>query len=460
MTEQPQLGDAPPPSFSINRRAIDRLYSQIGRFFGEFPYIYRNTTLNITINEDTSWAAHGLDATGSRLLGTFFKEYFKKDILLDTESGSLRLERVSPNSYKSGTGRDKVSGICIAEILTIDSEINSDLFFQLSLQQKLRSSGIWNGDCEFADTSGGTIQHIPITIEGQRFDLIYLNQENDIWIFSSNNKLTIETFATKCFVILELIHFLVGFDFTGQITYGSCALDSGMLGLARRVHGREIPERYNSLIENPLDATSLSICLDNCIADADGFFTFVEYIRLASRCPLEVRGAMFAIALEVLTDIHSRGKKAEDLTPIKQDDWDKLRTDIFINYEAHRKIAITTPEAPTEGWEILRRKLDTANQPTNSDKLSKPFKDMGIVLSKSEKKAISYRNRLLHSGRIFKSDKRPDDYVNAIINIEANLFMLCAKLFLRRFGYSGQITDWTKGNKDVAPDPSTDFVIV
>lgn len=448
-----------PSEFFITTKVLQNLYEQIAKFYGEFVFPYRGTSLRISVQEDTSWVATGTDTPGSGQLHTFFHDMFNKDIDLGPPGQRVKLERVSPNSFKGGYGTSKVTGVCIAESITVNTHAHNDRFFILSLHKTLRTSGIWHGNCEFPDTGGWTSRHIPIFFEGNRYDLVYLDQENDICIFSSNNSIEPEIFATKCFLIIEFLHFLVGFDLTGEMTYGSCELRTGQIAQARRVRGRNIPERLTTLVESQLNSDIFSSCLEKCATEADGFFTFAEYIRLATNCPLEVRGAIFAIALEVLTDLHSRGKKADILLPIEVDAWAKMRPEVLGIFEKHRQQA-AVESTSLEGWEILKRRLETANQPTNSDKLSRPFKDLGITLNKNAKKAIGYRNSLLHSGRIFKAGPREDDYVNKVLGIEANLFMLCAQLFLRRIGYSGPVIDWTVATKDTAPDPQRDVVMI
>lgn len=153
----------------------------------------------------------------------------------------------------------------------------------------------------------------------------------------------------------------------------------------------------------------------------------VELVISAMGNPDPVQqGAMYSVALETITNLLSK-KKEDKLNPVQ----DKQ---IFKRLVAEWKTVLDgySSEISADAMAILNIKLDTANSPTNRDKLTKTFALYGITLTAQEIKTIDQRNTYLHG-------KSPLDakFVFELNEISLKLHNLILKLLLKYVGYSG-----------------------
>lgn len=153
----------------------------------------------------------------------------------------------------------------------------------------------------------------------------------------------------------------------------------------------------------------------------------VELVISAMGNPDPVQqGAMYSVALETITNL--LGKKKEDkLNPIQDKQiFKRLLTEWKTALDGYSK------EISADAMAILNIKLETANSPTNRDKLTKTFALYGIPLTAQEIKTIDQRNTYLHG-------KSPLDakFVFELNEISLKLHNLILKLLLKYAGYGG-----------------------
>lgn len=140
------------------------------------------------------------------------------------------------------------------------------------------------------------------------------------------------------------------------------------------------------------------------------------------------QGALYSVALETLTTVLGN-KKAKDLKPVEDDlVFQKLKKDLLGILGNHEK-CISQP-----GFNILQKKIDALNSPTNHDKLSKTFEVYGITLTEEDKTAIKNRNNYLHGRSPLKRELQFE-----LMQISLRLHSLIVALLLKFVGYSGHI---------------------
>jgi hypothetical protein len=140
------------------------------------------------------------------------------------------------------------------------------------------------------------------------------------------------------------------------------------------------------------------------------------------------KGALYSVCIETLTEL-LKNENIESFNPIPKNQkpiWKKFHGEIKILLDKIQD------EISEDGYKILNNKIDNLNSPTNRDKLEKPFKMVGISLTKEELESLDQRNKYLHGGQ-------PDDR-NWITksNLDAlKLHCLIGKLILKYFNYTG-----------------------
>lgn len=138
------------------------------------------------------------------------------------------------------------------------------------------------------------------------------------------------------------------------------------------------------------------------------------------------KGALYSVSLETLTE-YLRNLDEEAFKPIS----DKA---IYQTFRTGLQGELTKikESIPESSFNILEKKLDNINSPTNRDKLIKPFQHLSIKLEPEDIEVLEHRNRYLHGDK-------PDDVTEnkELLKIAFHLHSLIGKLVLKHVGYSG-----------------------
>jgi hypothetical protein len=156
--------------------------------------------------------------------------------------------------------------------------------------------------------------------------------------------------------------------------------------------------------------------------------------------PIEMRGILLSVALESLSRIILEENKIKFSPPIENKKWKPLikRFEYFLKNE---KLDLTNQET-----DFLKNRFNSINQPSNFEKLTRPFQLHKIELSEEEKNAINRRNDFLHGNNILDPDAQIFENENWKIphSIEMRIFSSVSKLFLKYLGYQGPFINWGK----------------
>ena len=190
-------------------------------------------------------------------------------------------------------------------------------------------------------------------------------------------------------------------------------------------------------IKRKLDAAVISLCLDKYIKTPK-LVAPLEYLLHASGLPVEMYGALCAIALEALTDEMESAGLLKTVKPLEDEKWR--------NFKSKLKDVLTDESLSwnEEQTKIIKSRIENLNSPANSQKLSRPFDLLGLVLTDSERESIKLRNKYLHEGRLLNPNKLLDPSENwqEVQKIDMSLYTAVNKLFLKYLGYSGAVFNY------------------
>ncbi|MDN3725326.1 hypothetical protein QRD02_13140 [Aequorivita sp. SDUM287046] len=149
-------------------------------------------------------------------------------------------------------------------------------------------------------------------------------------------------------------------------------------------------------------------------------------VSASSNEDITQKGALYAVAIETLSE-YVKETNPNSFNPIKDKvTWRNFRQEIL-------EVLITySDKIDFSGIEILTKKINSMNSPTNKDKLSKPFKLYGIDLDENDFENLNHRNTFLHGGIPFYDDDKTKQDAAVL-----KLHYLISSLILKMINYKG-----------------------
>ena len=306
---------------------------------------------------------------------------------------------------------------------------------------------------------------LPIQVDG--CDLIlYEKKYRDKYhfIIDSNNPINSEIFSNICHSIMIGFGFLSADfiqndafyitsdsrDFNTIIGFSYLQLRPSISSkgtcnpIYSNPYGYTKDESIINKIGNRIDVFDSTIFSTLCtkVYKEQDYATLILLILEANISSLILRPAGYSVALEKITNIIVEENKGLKPIPDKQ---------ISKSFRKKLKEVLTSfsTEIKNVGNEdsliILQKNIDKINNPTNRDKLTKPFGIYGIDLNQGDLNAIDNRNNFLH-GRNIKIDENSDEFLE-IYQISLRLNKLINKLILKHIGFSGIVINHLKHNE-------------
>jgi hypothetical protein len=178
------------------------------------------------------------------------------------------------------------------------------------------------------------------------------------------------------------------------------------------------------------------------IHQQEDYTILILLILEANTSSLILRPAGYAVALEKITNIIVEENKG--LKPIPDKELSKKFRQGLLDVLGKHKDDINKL-GNKDSITILEKNIDKINNPTNRDKLLKPFEILKITISKEDEEAIDNRNNFLH-GRKIHTDENTEDYIK-IFEISLRLNNLLNKLILKHIGFSGYVINHLRHNE-------------
>ena len=147
--------------------------------------------------------------------------------------------------------------------------------------------------------------------------------------------------------------------------------------------------------------------------------------------PLEYQASVRAIVLETLA--HSEpGPK-----PIPCDElWTEMKAELESVIGKYENNADGERQISEEGLNVLQKKINSMNNPTNADSLARPLKEAGYSTTANDMEALKMRNTFLHGGLVKGSiEKQADE----LFYLSLMLHKLGCIIILKWAGFEGYI---------------------
>lgn len=177
------------------------------------------------------------------------------------------------------------------------------------------------------------------------------------------------------------------------------------------------------------------------IYDYDTVKAIVLIVIEAKRASLLMMPAGFAIALEGLATYFEE-KFPEKSKPITV----KSKAKIVIS-KLFKVLDDYKDDPEISGMDILKTKISDLNNPTNRERLQIPFKILEIPLTLEDKKALDYRNALLHGNVLLIPSDRKMFEMNEL-ELGMRLMTLANAIIMKFIGYDGVILNHVKTQEE------------
>lgn len=306
-----------------------------------------------------------------------------------------------------------------------------------------------------------------LSVNENRISLYEVKHENQKYIIiDSNDKINFDLFADVCYSIMIGYGFLSG-NFYQDEAYYIKAEDSKFLSITGISYHQLRPSVITGGNYNPIFAFAIGYTDDPIIQQQYGYFLKIfdealfstlctkifldsQYAALlllvieSNKTSLILKPAGYSVALEKITNIIA--EENNGLKPITDKALSRLFTAEIKKVLDQFKDRIEAG-GNKDSMVILTKNIYGVNNPTNKDKLTKPFEIYGIHLSEEENLAIGNRNDFLH-GRPLEIEEGSDEYIEIYMNC-LRLNKLVNKLILKHIGFSGPIVNHLKHNESV-----------
>jgi len=320
----------------------------------------------------------------------------------------------------------------------------------------------------FRDEYGVNFQgKLNIEINSKEFILYEKKiRESNYFIIDSTIEMCLEEFSEYCYTILIAYGFLSG-DYIQNEAYYLTSANSSFTN----IEGFKYVELGDSIITNgsfnPIYSNPYAYTNDEEIISKVGksikvftpalfsvlctkIFTDKDYAYLivlileSNGSSLIMRPAGYSVALEKITNIIAAENNG--LKPIGNKQLaKKFKNKLFtVLSEFSDEISAEENESAIV---ILQKNIEKINNPTNREKLTKPFAIHEIDLSQRDSEAINNRNSFLHGMKI-KLEKDSDEF-SVVYQTSLRLHLLLNKLILKNIGYSGYIINHLKFNEEI-----------
>lgn len=292
------------------------------------------------------------------------------------------------HSFSSATF-DKITPLFHRLILSLDREIN----FHFQIEQAVyEAAKHYSRDCLQAKFGGNIDFHL--------YQYKDKREKKNYLIIDTTKEMTYEFFADYCYSLLVSFGYITGSFPQNEgyfFSYGTIEMNkpkqflysefrdsiySFYHPIYSNAHGYI---RDNKIAENEqenlrvLTANEFSLLCQKVHANSE-FLAILLLILESSTSSLLVMPSGFSIALEGLTELFVK-ENENKIVPIKNKSESKnLRKeilDILLKYEE---------VIGTDAVSIISKRIDNINQPTNQDKLIKPFEILGFELTEDDKK--------------------------------------------------------------------------
>ena len=341
---------------------------------------------------------------------------FERNVALELPCGQglLRIEDASQRSRSLTVSGTSFGAVIEGEALTVtlrgkQAPRKPVWRCHIDVDPTIGKRILFPGWLEDVEGRGRILGRLPLAAGDFNLELLLIDPAGPVVIESTEQALDLNRFARHTIRLRVLLSYLTGYDFRGDFAYVLVDAEDGSVAEIQWKRGSTMGHHFTPPIPcdwssfrrarealgldanaRPMEPAIISRCLQQFLAQPD-LAKPITYLLSALHAPIEIAGALTAIALECLVS-----SPAGERLP-----------------EHH-----------------------------------------GVPLSEDERAAISTDlHDYIHRGGILDSVDRPSSEWNACVRSHRLLYTAVNKLLLRRLGYLGPVNDWGSTPAD-SLDPS------
>ena len=358
----------------------------------------------------------------------------------------------------------RLQSVCSFAVHEFDSSVQDKISFYRAIIPLSNGLDLFGHFASYAFQweNQSTVGLVKLTCLGKSFEIFELTVNNDAYLFlDCMDKTDLKFFRAQCFSILLSIGVITG-HFAQVESYVVSATSgefSDVLSLHYSTHRRSIDCPFDILCTNPYnvvrDIEKANSYRNNLNAvDSGQLSRMVEIIQSedsiasaailtleASTYPLDTQPACLSVALEAIAS-WTYVKNEERLNPISDKALFKsFRNELVKVLETHKS------QIGEDGTEILKKKIESLNSPTNRDRLLSPFKVLGILLTAQDEEAIDKRNAFLHARPIDQNTELglpENEMFLDFYDQSLRILVLIYRFFFKMAGFKGKLVNVPK----------------
>lgn len=315
----------------------------------------------------------------------------------------------------------KFNGIQNGNLIKIDSENNKLHFYQFQHNNRYYLVTETLYKCSFNEIEN--LAHSTLLTFGFFSGKFHLNES---YIVASNR----DNFNSP----VGLYYKSLRESISGQYNIFTTNAYSVLVPISKRMKAKNAENRMMNMIEEKWKFRIQIIKEDifrnmvNLFCQNESFARAALLLLSNSKLGLELQSGAFCIAFETICN--SINKKYNLVAPktIETLQWDTIKKDLLAIFNNSK----LTKEAKQFGI----NKINNLNQPTNKDKLTLPFKEIGYELNLNEIKVINDRNLFLHGNLNVKDG---ENEIDKLFYTSIMLHRLCCTLILKMCSFEGHI---------------------
>lgn len=310
--------------------------------------------------------------------------------------------------------------------------------------------------CIYDNVGNLNTEKVNLKINGIKFSIwnVY-DGKSTYFITECIDNIKNKDFEKISFAICSAVGFLTGFfpqDQVYSFKYNSenefSLISYRSLRQSMSHSYRPIPTNPHSYIKNHDEAKKWNEKIDKIpsnlvekliekLISEDKLLNSILLFQSSGKLGLELSPIAIVTAIEALTSLAF--DKVSPTKPINEASFDDLKVG-FLRILEEKKDKLTSEE-----YTFTSNKLKNINSPTNKDKLSIPFKKLGINLSKYEEEALDMRNKFLHGSLPFNKGNISRDKLDELKILHG--YLLCYvnlynSLLLRYIDYEGYVINY------------------
>lgn len=300
------------------------------------------------------------------------------------------------------------------------------------------------------------------------FDLTQVKIDNKgYFVIEAKQEVRFEDFCDYCFATRQALGFITGympgdeeFYFSQELDYYYTnslrpSIDSMYYPINTNPYSvlydkKDIAEKYLTKL-NVLPSTIFSRLATELFNVQELSSSVILLLEASSIRSLLIIPSVFAVIIETLSKIISE-KETGFLLPIDDKELSKK-----IIKELNLIVDSYSEQLSPEGHIKLKRRINGINRPinkeklTNNEKLTRPFEQLGILLTIEDINAIEHRNDLLHGNILLTNGiNEDDDSINNYMNyVSSKLYTLISSLILKYVGYTGHVINHAKFHENL-----------